>query len=111
MPYGVEQGKLGDCWFLAAAAALAEHPERIQRIIVNSDFTASGIFQYKFYHKGSIKTINIDDRLPVDSYGKPVLARKSKHGAWWVPLLEKAIAKFNVNYINLDGGNPSVAFK
>jgi len=26
---------LGDCWFLAAVGALAEHPERIQKLFTN----------------------------------------------------------------------------
>ena len=29
----------------------------------------------------------------------------SPNGAWWVPLAEKAFAKFFVNYENMDGGN------
>lgn len=29
LPTGTRQGKLGDCWFLAAASAIAEHPDRI----------------------------------------------------------------------------------
>ena len=29
LPAGVRQGGLGDCWFLAVGAALAEHPERV----------------------------------------------------------------------------------
>lgn len=32
LPNGVTQGNLGDCWFLASAAALAEFPYRIKRI-------------------------------------------------------------------------------
>jgi hypothetical protein len=49
-------------------------------------------------------TFNIDDRFPVDLKGKTILASKSPNGAWWLPLLEKAFAKFNVNYMHLDGG-------
>lgn len=31
-PSGLRQGMLGDCWILGAAAALAEHPERLKKI-------------------------------------------------------------------------------
>lgn len=95
---GIKQGSLGDCWFLAACAALAEYPERIQSIF-KSEFTSSGIMQFNFYEKGSKKIFNIDDKLPVNRYGSLVISRTSDNGAWWVPMIEKAAAKFNVNYI------------
>jgi len=61
---GINQGILGDCWFLAALGALAEYPERIKSIF-GSEFTTSGIMQLNFYEKGLKKTLNIDDKLPV----------------------------------------------
>lgn len=36
---------------------------------------------------------------------QPMNARPSKNGAWWVPLLEKAYAKFTGTYIHLNGGH------
>ena len=44
IPDGVLQGELGDCWFLASAAALAEYPDRINRIFKNAEYSAEGIF-------------------------------------------------------------------
>jgi hypothetical protein len=41
---GVQQGGLGDCWFLASAAALAEYPERIMKIFSNKEYSKEGIF-------------------------------------------------------------------
>jgi hypothetical protein len=54
--------------------------------------------------KGQNHTFNIDDRLPVDNEEVALLAMRSHNGAWWLPILEKAFAKFNVNYLNMDGG-------
>jgi len=48
--------------------------------------------------------ITIDDRLPLLENGTPVNARPSSQGAWWLVILEKAYAKMNLNYANLDGG-------
>lgn len=48
--------------------------------------------------------MTIDDRLPVLDNDTPVNARPSPQGAWWLVLLEKAFAKLNLNYANLDGG-------
>ena len=38
-PHGILQGGLGSCYFLAAAAALAEHPERIEKIFSNTAYS------------------------------------------------------------------------
>jgi hypothetical protein len=57
------------------------------------------------YFKGEKKTFNIDDAIGVTRYGHAYAAKKSKDGAaWWMPILEKGYAKFNVNYISLAGG-------
>ena len=47
-PGGVQQGRLGDCWFLASASALAEYPYRIENIFTNKDVSAEGIYQIEF---------------------------------------------------------------
>lgn len=43
--------------------------------------------------------------------GSLVNSRPSNNKAWWVPILEKAYAKFNVNFSNLNGGNPGEALR
>lgn len=66
------------------------------------------------YYKGEKKVFNIDDALGVTSRGTPWVARRSTTDsgkAWWLPILEKAYAKFNVNYISLRGGIPSMAMR
>jgi hypothetical protein len=51
-PAAVQQGMLGDCWFLAAAAALAEFPDRVKKIFTNKDYSKEGIFEVVFNVKG-----------------------------------------------------------
>lgn len=63
-PQGIHQYGLGDCWFLAAVSALAERPERIERIIWNENFNANGAFRFYFWLKNKWYPVNIDDRLP-----------------------------------------------
>ena len=114
LPYGVNQGQLGDCWFLASAAAVSEVPERIQDILVNKDYSANGIFRWKFYIQGKWVYTNIDDRLPVMSWAtgfRPMFAGASRNGAWWLPLLEKAFSKLNQNYDRIIGGNGAEGLK
>jgi len=52
VPNGINQEAIGDCWFLAAAAALAEVPARITDVIHNRDYDKNGIFRFKFWQKG-----------------------------------------------------------
>jgi len=49
-------------------------------------------------------TIPIDDKLPVDGHGNPFLNKKSRNGAWWGSLVEKAGAKYWGNYANMHFG-------
>jgi len=47
-----QQGKLGDNWFLSAAAAVAEQPDFIRDMFVIQKFNDAGIFAIKFFVKG-----------------------------------------------------------
>jgi len=51
--------------------------------------------------------INIDDQLPVMEWGRgwhTFATSRSRLGAWWVPLFEKAFAKYNQNYERIEAG-------
>jgi len=120
-PNGINQGSLGDCWFLAACSALAEHPERIRALFDNTGYSIGGVFRTNFYHMNERVKITVDDRFPVNigknprymSYNKKRIygTDMSENKAWWVPILEKSYAKLNVNYSQLNSGVPGVAFR
>lgn len=113
-PYGVNQGSFGDCWFVAAVAALSQEPRMIERIMSQKTYNENGIFRFRFFVKNKWYGINIDDRLPSYKYGRgyrPYFARMSSAGAWWMPLLEKAFAKLDQNYDRLNGGYSIEAFR
>jgi hypothetical protein len=111
VPLNFSQGGVKDSWFLSAAAQIAEVPERLKNLFVNQDFTNSGIFELKLWNKGEKKLVNIDDKLAVDAQNNTYFAKQSSGNAWWLPLLEKAFARFNVNYLRLNGGWPSFALR
>ena len=114
LPTGIKQGSVGDCWFLSAASALAEHPDRIKRLFENKEYSEEGIYKIHFFFSGRPTTIVIDDRLPArgrTSYSYPWALSRSANNAWWGPILEKAYAKFNVNYSNINGGWMLEAFR
>ena len=54
---------------------------------------------------GAERQIIIDDNFPLLKGNKLVNAGPSVGQGWWLPLLEKAYAKVNVNYENLDHGD------
>lgn len=61
--------------------------------------------------------IVVDDTLPIMDAGAgytytstgsryaTFMSGKSENGAWWLPILEKAYAKFTKTYADLNGGN------
>lgn len=116
-PKGSKQGDLGDCWFLSSASAIAAVPERIHRIFQNQNYpVAEGAFGLYFYVRGEKVSVTIDDLIPFYNRGNgyiglPVNSRQPPSGAWWLVMLEKAFAKLNVNYANLNLGNCTDALR
>ena len=106
-PEDVRQGALGNCWFLSAAAALAEEPGRIESVFVNDKASKNGIYAVNFYTLGVPHTVIIDDYLPIrevynedtDDYEwESYFAKMGPDNDIWFPLLEKAFAKYHGNY-------------
>jgi len=55
-----------------------------------------GIFRFHFWHFGSWEEVYVDDRLPT-IHGQLIYGRnQSQPNEFWVPLLEKAYAKYAV---------------
>ena len=107
-PFDIMQGATGDCWFLSSISAVAEKRPLAEKVInptANSTDAAQdgGIYRFQFYRMGEWHDIIIDDQIPLQYCAKP------ENGELWVPLLEKAYAKFFGNYHNLEGGNPGWA--
>eukprot|EP01084_Bolivina_argentea_P151301 264109_1 len=108
-PSDVVQGKLGDCWLLAAIACLAEFPGAIENCFYSFEKNERHKYYIKLYDARKnirqFKKIYIDDYIPchIDSE-RPIFA-KPKGNELWVLLLEKAFAKFMGSYGNLEGGH------
>jgi len=118
----VAQGGLGDCWLVAAIAALSEFPGLIQRIFVTKETSPLGRYSLRLYDislqsesgaaKGKFVTITVDDLLPCKADGgfpKPLFMNMNSDGEIWPLLIEKALAKWTGSYENLDGGYPAWA--
>ncbi len=65
MPTDVRQGALGNCWFMAAASALAEKPKRLETIFLNQELNQNGIYAVNVYTLGVPHTVIVDDFVPL----------------------------------------------
>ena len=113
----ITQGYIGNCWFIAAVAALAEFPGRIEGIFLNNQnkLSKNGIYGVNMYTLGMPHTILVDDYLPVspnaDGSFKTIYAEVSNDLGLWGPIIEKAFAKRYGNYEHIIGGLPSEAVR
>ncbi|KAK7866737.1 hypothetical protein R5R35_003157 [Gryllus longicercus] len=108
------QENLGDCWFLAAATVVAQHPNLIHQVIpvdqplYGKDY--QGILVFRFWYLGKWTPVYIDDRLAVSKNKHLVYGKCTKKNEFWLPLLEKAFAKFHGGYEKIHGGLCGEAF-
>ncbi|GMH82239.1 hypothetical protein TrVE_jg11818 [Triparma verrucosa] len=117
------QGGLGDCWLIAAIAALAEYPGLIQRIFITKETNPLGKYTLRLFDislgdddakkRGKYVNVTVDDRIPTKCDGGyprlMYMKMDEKEGEIWPLLIEKALAKWAGSYKDLDGGYPSWA--
>ena len=51
-PNDIEQGALGNCYFLAVLSSLAEYPERVRAMFVTKEINEAGIYMVNFIING-----------------------------------------------------------
>lgn len=103
-PSDIEQGLLGDCYFLSALSVLAEHPRRITDPFQTDYANKSGRYVIRLFVNGVPTDITLDDLFPYFR-GKAAFS-KAKGPEIWVMLAEKAWAKIHGSYQNIIGGAP-----
>lgn len=110
------QGKLGNCWFVAACSVLAGSKVMWSKVIPDcedqeygSGQEYSGVFRFRFWRFGKWVEVLVDDLLPATEDGELLFTHSSNNTEFWSALLEKAYAKLHGCYAVLDGGNLSDA--
>jgi hypothetical protein len=107
----INQGDLGDCYFLSTLSAVAKvNPSAIRKDIVNNN---DGTYTVNFTSGSTKKQIRVDADLPTWSDGELAYANFGAGRSLWVAVLEKAFADFRTganSYGSIEGGWMSEAF-
>ncbi|PVD18725.1 hypothetical protein C0Q70_21276 [Pomacea canaliculata] len=115
----VTQGRLGNCWFVAASSCLASSKAIWNKVIPDCKSQEwdeqkpeeyAGIFRFQFWRFGYWTEVVIDDFLPTVN-DQLVFIHSQSRNEFWSALLEKAYAKLFGNYQALDGGELSEALE
>ena len=100
----INQGTLGDCYFLASVAALTDYPNLIYKIFITKEINKEGYFEVLFFIDGQFQRVIIDDYLPVNKTTNLIDFARPNKNEIWVCILEKAWAKVNGGYSNVIKG-------
>jgi len=105
----VNQGRLGNCWFLCALVGAATIPHIFKKLVPRDQGfdkkQYAGIFHFKFWQYGSWVDVIVDDFLPTIN-GELLFVQSDDRGEMWPCLVEKAYAKLHGSYDHLSGGMP-----
>ncbi|TGZ72011.1 hypothetical protein CRM22_002330 [Opisthorchis felineus] len=107
-PAACRQGRLGNCWFVAACACLSLHKDVFQKVVIctpplNSWDAYCGVFEFRFWRFGTWVHVIVDDLLPTVN-GELLYCSSYNSNEFWCSLLEKAYAKLLGSYEALEGG-------
>ncbi|KAK2149572.1 hypothetical protein LSH36_446g02083 [Paralvinella palmiformis] len=107
----LNEGELGNTWFVSACSSLAMEPKMWAKVIPNvkeqewldDETKYAGIFHFQFWRYGRWLDVVIDDLLPTKN-DKLVFCHSQSRNEFWSALLEKAYAKLYGDYESLSAG-------
>lgn len=121
-PSDVEQGALGDCYFLGALSVVANrsdilsqlfgHFKMIDSTVTFASLMEKGLFTVQLYKDCDWHDVTVDTRIPCKMEGGrlvPCFGRCTSPSQMWAPILEKAYAKLHGSYQAIAGGRLSEA--
>jgi len=119
----LQQGAIGDCWFMSALAVVAERPDLLLKLIPNPSMSSSGRYGVNLFIDGTWGQVEVDDHFPFVAGGGGALTMveggidgatglaycRGRGKQLWPPLIEKAYAKMYGSYSSISGGHISEA--
>ncbi|CAF0824493.1 unnamed protein product [Brachionus calyciflorus] len=107
--HDIFQGVLGDCFMIAAIMGITYNKELLAHVIPKDNASRNnmqlGAYHFRFWKLGNWYDLVIDDYLPVtNSYDLFFTKNLTYQNEYWIPLFEKAVAKFVGCYDLLHGG-------
>jgi Ca2+-binding RTX toxin-like protein len=106
----INQGILGDCWFVATLASVARtKPQFIRNMVVD---LGDGTFAVQLFSGPTSQRmfVRVDADLWVNEENQPIFARFGTNGCLWAPIVEKAAALlYGGTYGVLDNDRPEHA--
>uniref|UniRef100_A0A2K6WE65 Calpain catalytic domain-containing protein n=1 Tax=Onchocerca volvulus TaxID=6282 RepID=A0A2K6WE65_ONCVO len=103
-PSDIEQGCLGNCWFLSALAVIAERPDILDQIFLTKIYNPWGVYQIRLCIDGHWQVVLVDDFFPCHSQTHGLAFATGRRNQLWVSLIEKALAKILGSYAKLPAG-------
>jgi hypothetical protein len=102
----INQGSVGDCYFLTVLQSLAKfQPDKLRTLAVD---LGDGTYAVQFQRGGVTSFVRVDGDLATwGEGGSPVYNRPGSSGAQWASIMEKAYAYFRTganSYASLDTG-------
>ena len=107
----VQQGSLGDCYFLSSVANICKFPNNVKKLFKQTSKNEFGFYEISLFIDGKRQIVIVDDYLPAFKKSKKPCYAQSNKNEIWVMLLEKAWAKVNGGYANIISGLPCEALE
>jgi len=63
-PDQIEQGRLGDCWFMAALSIISGKTELLDNMFVTKMTNDQGVYKMRFFRSDEWVDVVVDDYLP-----------------------------------------------
>lgn len=114
----VEQGSLGTCYLLEAISTLSNYGQLLFQLFPNENLNNEGLYEICLFYKGEWQKVLIDDYFffyknvnnPNNEEKNFAFVRPIR-GCLFTCLLEKAYAKLNGSYADINGGFVFQAFE